>query len=238
MATIKTQIAQVANFMKVAGQETHTTSVAVSLGVAKLRHTLITEEISGKNEFAYCAERDDLVGMLDGMCDILYVVYGAALTFGVDITGEYSSLEDRTAPNKANGTLARANDTLKTIHNLEYDASQFQYGYTQGYYSVILSSLALLVQHVYDYAELIQVDLDGAFNEVHKSNMSKFASTKEEAEASVAARKAQGDSKYDEVYVAGVVVDGVEHWMIKRTEDHKILKCMSFFEPDLSKFVK
>lgn len=238
MATVKTQIAQVANFMKVAGQATHTTSVGVSLGVAKLRHTLITEEISGKNEFAYCAERDDLVGMLDGMCDILYVVYGAALTFGVDLTSEFTTLGNPTAPSKANGTLARANDTLSTIHNLEYDAEQFKYGYSQGYYSTILSSLALLVKHVYDYAELIQVDLAGAFDEVHKSNMSKFASTEEEAKDSVEQRKALGDEKYNDVYVAGVEVDGVEHWMIKRTEDHKILKCMSFFEPDLSKFVK
>lgn len=238
MATIKTQIAQVENFMKVAGQKTHKTSVGVSLGVANLRYNLITEEISGKNEFAYCAERDDLVGMLDGMCDILYVVYGAALTFGVDLTGEYSNLENRTAPSKANGTLARANETLSTINNLKYDAEMFQNGYTKGYYSTIISSLAQIVRQVYDYAELIQVDLAGAFDEVHASNMSKFASTKEEAEASVATRKAQGDEKYKDVYVDGVVVDGVERWMIKRTDDHKILKCMSFFEPDLSKYVK
>lgn len=238
MATVKTQIAQVANFMKVAGQATHTSSVGVSLGVAKLRHTLITEEISGKNEFAYCAERDDLVGMLDGMCDILYVVYGAALTFGVDLTGEYATLGNPTAPSKANGTLARANDTLSAIHNLEYDAEQFKYGYSQGYYSTILSSLANLVKHVYDYAELIQVDLAGAFDEVHKSNMSKFDSTEEEAERSLAIRQASGDEKYLQAYVDMVVVDGVEHWMIKRTEDNKILKCMGFFEPDLSKFVK
>lgn len=238
MASIKTQIAQVANFMKVAGQETQTSPVGVSLGVANLRFSLIAEEITGKNEFAYCAERDDLVGMLDGMCDILYVVYGAALTFGVDIIGEFTSLEDRTPPTVAKGTLARANDTLRTINNLEYDAEQFKYGYTQGYYSTIVSSLANIVKHVYDYAELIQVDLMGAFDEVHKSNMSKFASTKEEAEAAIATRQAQGDVKYQNVYVAGVNVDGVEHWMVKRSDDHKILKCLGFFEPDLKKFVK
>ena len=238
MATIETQIAQVANFMKVAGQETHTTPVGVSLGVANLRYNLITEEISGKNEFAYCAARDDLVGMLDGMCDILYVVYGAALTFGVDVLGEYTGLENRTAPSVINGTLARANDTLSTIQNLEYDVEQFKNGYSLGYYSTIVSALSKIIENVFDYAELIQVDLAGAFEEVHKSNMSKFASTEEEAKNSIIARQLNGDDKYLNVYVAGVVVDGVEHWMIKRTEDHKILKCMSFFEPDLSKFVK
>lgn len=237
MTTIKTQIAQVANFMKVAGQETHTSPVDVSLGVANLRFSLIAEEISGKNEFAYCAERDDLVGMLDGMCDILYVVYGAALTFGVDIIGEYTSLEDRIPPTSANGTLASASDTLKVILNLEYDAEQFKYGYTNGYYSTIASSLSNIVTHVYNYSELIQVDLAGAFDEVHKSNMSKFASTKEEAEASITTRQENGDEKYNDVYVASVVVDGVERWMIKRTADHKILKCLGFFEPDLTKFV-
>lgn len=238
MATVKTQIAQVANFMKVAGQTTHTTSVGVTLATAKLRHTLITEEISGKNEFAYCAERDDLVGMLDGMCDILYVVYGAALTFGVDLTSDYTSLDDRTAPSVANGTLSRAHDTVATINNLVCYAEQFKNGYSMGYYSTILSALATIVGTVYDYADLIQVDLAGAFDEVHKSNMSKFASTEEEANRSLVIRQSQGDEKYLSAYVDGVVVDGVEHWMIKRTEDNKILKCMSFFEPDLAKFVK
>lgn len=238
MTTVSQQIAQVANFMKVAGQETNTVQTEVSLGVATLRYNLIIEEISGKNEFAYCAERDNLVGMLDGMCDILYVVYGAALTFGVDLLDGYSNLEDIEAPNVANGKLISAHLTLDAIANLVYDAEQFKYGYSQGHYSTIQSSLALIVSRIFEFAKLIQVDLAGAFEEVHQSNMSKFATSKVDADTSVAARKASGDEKYNDVYVASAVVDGVEHWMIKRNEDHKILKCLSFFEPDLSKFVK
>lgn len=239
MSTVKEQMAQVANFMKVAGQDTHTKQVGVGLGVANLRYSLITEEITGKNEFAYCAERDDLVGMLDGMCDILYVVYGAALTFGVSIMEPINENADEiTAHSKANGKLAPAHITVRTIEDLKYDALEFKAGYKAGDYTKIRTTLSNIVKEVYMYSNEIQVDLIGAFDEVHKSNMSKFASTKEEAEAAIATRQAQGDEKYQNVYVAGVTVEGVEHWMVKRSDDHKILKCLGFFEPDLKKFVK
>lgn len=232
MSTVEQQIDQVAQFMKVAGQAVNTKETPVSLGVARLRYNLIIEEILGKNEFAYCAERDDMVGMLDGMCDILYVVYGAALTFGVDIASSVI------APNKAAGKLAPAHRTLKTIHDMEYDANQFVRGYETDDYNLIKDSLINIVKQVYSYAGLINVDLSGAFDEVHSSNMSKFSDTQEHAQTSVETRRLKGDEKYANVYVASVNVEGVDYWMIKRKDDHKILKSLNFFEPDLSKFVK
>lgn len=231
MATITTQIAQVAQFMKVAGQAVNTKPTAVSLGVAKLRYNLIIEEITGKNEFQYCAERDDVVGMLDGLCDILYVVYGAALTFGVDISS------DNEAPSVANSRLASAFDSIESFKYMTSNAEKFKKAYEEDNYNEIRSVLAAITFLVYKYAKKINVDLAGAFDEVHKSNMSKFSETKEHAEASVAARQAGGDEKYNDVYVTSVEVEGTEYWMIKRNEDHKILKSLNFFEPDLSKFV-
>ncbi len=47
-----------------------------------LRQSLIREEFE---EFVRASEADDLVGVADALADLLYVVYGAAVTYGIDI---------------------------------------------------------------------------------------------------------------------------------------------------------
>jgi predicted HAD superfamily Cof-like phosphohydrolase len=49
---------------------------------AELRIALIEEEAA---EFAQAAEASDVVGMVDALCDLLYVTYGAAVCLGVDL---------------------------------------------------------------------------------------------------------------------------------------------------------
>lgn len=232
MTSVQSQIAQVAEFMKVGGQAINVVPTIVSYAAAQLRYSLILEEITGRNEFQYCAERDDLIGALDGMCDILYVTYGAALTFGAEIA--YT----KPANSIAAGKLAPANVTHNTINTLIYNLNLFTDGYKSGRFNNIEESLTWIVRSVFDYAEKINVDLAGAFNEVHASNMSKFSESKDHAINSAATRLFTGDEKYRNVHPEEVTVDGVTYWMIKRDEDGKILKSLNFFEPDLSKFVK
>lgn len=232
MSNVKTQMEQVAKFMKVGGQEVNHSPTFASYATAKLRYNLIVEEIVGRNEFQYCAERDDLVGALDGLCDILYVTYGAALTYGTAINCNLF------APSTVGGRHATAHHTVKTINGLILDAERFHKAFEQGHIGIIQESLTDIVTHVYEYASAISVDLAGAFDEVHQSNMSKFSETEEHAQHSIDQRKIQGDEKYSNAYTTSVEVDGKTVWMIKRKEDGKILKSLNFFEPNLSKFVK
>lgn len=51
-------------------------------GVARLRVALLEEEVS---EFATASERSDLIGIADALADIVYVAYGTALTYGIDL---------------------------------------------------------------------------------------------------------------------------------------------------------
>jgi len=51
-------------------------------GLARLRIALLEEEVS---EFAAASEKGDLVGIADALGDIVYVVYGTALTYGIDL---------------------------------------------------------------------------------------------------------------------------------------------------------
>lgn len=54
----------------------------VDRDLAKLRVALLEEEVS---EFVTASEKGDLVGIADALADIAYVVYGTALTYGIDL---------------------------------------------------------------------------------------------------------------------------------------------------------
>ncbi|TFC86579.1 nucleotide pyrophosphohydrolase [Cryobacterium sp. TMT4-31] len=54
----------------------------IPVGLAQLRIALLEEEVG---EFRVAAESGDLVGVADALADILYVVYGSALTYGIDL---------------------------------------------------------------------------------------------------------------------------------------------------------
>lgn len=51
-------------------------------GLAGLRVALLEEEVG---EFVAASQRSDLVGIADALADIVYVVYGTALTYGIDL---------------------------------------------------------------------------------------------------------------------------------------------------------
>jgi predicted HAD superfamily Cof-like phosphohydrolase len=59
-----------------------TPGIEIDEGLAKLRIALLEEEVG---EFVTASEKGDLIGIADALADIAYVVYGTALTYGVDL---------------------------------------------------------------------------------------------------------------------------------------------------------
>ena len=57
-------------------------SADVDKSLAKLRVALLQEEVG---EFITASEKGDLVAIADALADIAYVVYGTALTYGIDL---------------------------------------------------------------------------------------------------------------------------------------------------------
>ena len=51
-------------------------------GLAQLRMDLVAEEV---DELMAASEKGDLVAIADALADIAYVVYGTALTYGIDL---------------------------------------------------------------------------------------------------------------------------------------------------------
>jgi predicted HAD superfamily Cof-like phosphohydrolase len=57
-------------------------STEIDYALARLRIALLEEEVS---EFVTASEKGDLIGITDALADIVYVAYGTALTYGIDL---------------------------------------------------------------------------------------------------------------------------------------------------------
>ena len=57
-------------------------SVDIDKSLARLRIALLEEEV---DEFVAAATARDIVGIADALADIVYVAYGTAVTYGIDL---------------------------------------------------------------------------------------------------------------------------------------------------------
>ena len=57
-------------------------SAEIDGSLAALRVALLREEV---DEFVTASDESDLVGIADALADIVYVIYGTALTYGIDL---------------------------------------------------------------------------------------------------------------------------------------------------------
>ena len=72
----------VKNFMQIYGQEIKTEYSFPSKKIIQLRYDLIKEEL---DELSVAIKDKDIVEVADALTDLLYVVYGAGHSFGIDL---------------------------------------------------------------------------------------------------------------------------------------------------------
>jgi predicted HAD superfamily Cof-like phosphohydrolase len=77
-----TNFDMVADFMRAAEQDVNTTPVWPEDNVRLLRYKLIDEESTELHE---AMVNEDIVEIADALTDLLYVVYGAGHTYGIDL---------------------------------------------------------------------------------------------------------------------------------------------------------
>ena len=82
---------KVKEFMEAFGQEVRESVGFPSEKVVKLRLELITEELG---ELTDAVENEDLVEVTDALCDLLYVVYGTAHSFGIPIAAAFNRVHE------------------------------------------------------------------------------------------------------------------------------------------------
>lgn len=82
---------KVGEFMDAFGQEVKQTPEFPSKEIADLRDDLIAEELE---EFRQAVAKGDLTGVADALSDLLYVVYGAGHSFGIDLDLTFNVVHD------------------------------------------------------------------------------------------------------------------------------------------------
>ena len=72
----------VKNFMQIYGQEIKTKSSFPNEKIVQLRYDLIKEEL---DELKVAIKEKNIIEVADALTDLLYVVYGAGHSFGIDL---------------------------------------------------------------------------------------------------------------------------------------------------------
>lgn len=140
-----------------------------------LRASLIAEE--GK-ETVDAIEAKDPVELIDGLCDLLYVVYGAADTFDLELSTPHTFF---TASERPLG-WAQINELLENFKgSIEkavsaLDTMTEEVGtYEVKHYLENLANKCWIIA-----SQCLAIDLDPFFREVHRANMEKLKGPKRE----------------------------------------------------------
>jgi predicted HAD superfamily Cof-like phosphohydrolase len=72
----------VCEFQRRCGAVTNDRPTLPGAHVHRLRVALIEEELA---EFRNAGQREDLVGVADALADLLYTIYGAGVSYGIDL---------------------------------------------------------------------------------------------------------------------------------------------------------
>lgn len=164
--------------------------------LAKLRNSLIEEEVC---ELDDAIKVDDRIETIDALADILYVVWGAGVSFGIDMDEEYKRylttivtpfdfenlsmfqntklVSETFSDNDENTNMrilfestSKVRRSLNVPINTEHNIHDI---------NNLGQNLCALIYKVYKFSEIKNIDIDKAFDIVHESNMSKLCSTEQ-----------------------------------------------------------
>ena len=219
-------------------------SIIEHTDLAKLRFNLIEEEILELND---AIKDNDKKEIIDALADILYVVWGVGVSFGLNMDEEYKNylhlLNITNLPfdfeNKSmyeNTTILSGpiiqnkNDEMKILFystlnirrslNIPIDnVNNKRHMESLGY------NLCDLVFKVYKFVEKRQININKAFDIVHDSNMSKLCDTEE-----IAIKTVQWYYENDIVYDSPAYrkSDLGEYYVVFNESTGKILKSIHY----------
>jgi len=154
---------------------------------AKYRYDLIHEE--GIVELGLAFKNNDRVETMDGIADLLYVLYGACYTYNLNpdkmincIYGNYNNFYETTKINIFNDNYTPTEHyelLIKGISELKECLLEK---------NNIIELYAILVKTIiktFEFGFKLRININEVFNIVHNSNMSKLCNSEEEAAATV-----------------------------------------------------
>lgn len=112
------------------------------------------------------------------------------------------------------------------------EAHELEEGFSKKSLTEVTDALADLLYVVYNAGATFGIDLDAAFDIVHKSNMTKLCATEDEAKATVEWYKLNLAKRYDSP--AYRPANDGKHWVVFNESTGKPLKSVNWLEPDFA----
>lgn len=196
----------VAEFMEVFGQRRYSSPDKTPCDVSALRSRLISEE---SKEYHAAPVRG--VAELDGLCDLLYVVLGTNLALGIPA-------DEITTTAVFSPKMTKIHfwsDVMTVVQDLD---SRFPCEKIQR------AGLRILAQRCLDIAAMRGYEFEGAFREVHRSNMGKLWTD-------------DTRGRFDYGLFTQVFHKG-KRCFIVQDKNGKIIKPLTFAPPDLSPYIR
>jgi predicted HAD superfamily Cof-like phosphohydrolase len=142
---------------------------------AKYRYDLIHEE--GVVELGMAINNNDSVEIMDGLADLLYVLYGACYTY---------DLNPDLLLNTFNNMINEKSDYYNYYHILLENIEDVRLCLLEKKNIIELySSLIKTIINTYQLSFSLKINIDKVFNIVHDSNMSKLCKTEDESKETV-----------------------------------------------------
>jgi predicted HAD superfamily Cof-like phosphohydrolase len=226
MSELETQFNKVKEFHTVFGHPINSSNyylTSTNPTLIPFRLSLIKEEI---NELLEAYANKDLIEIIDACADILYVIYGACLAFGIDNIGYgllFHSANTNTNETMINKQSIKEHmEIMKSLLNDLNDTtpSKYQFIFRQ------------LILYVYNICNDLCVNINDCFNEVHRSNMTKVCLIEQEAIDTVTKYKTTETRYASPSYRKS---DG--YYVIFDKETSKILKSIKYESPNLNKIL-
>ena len=184
----------------------------------KLRIDLIKEEV---RELKEAIDINDTIETIDALCDILYVVHGAAVVFGIDMDHQDIIFVDDLEPQSV-------------VFHLNKMLGLLELAFKEKNMDGVIYQLCSMVYLVKITGEKMKLPIDKAFHIVHDSNMSKICDTEKDAIETV--KHYSTLSGFENVIVNyKVSPDG--RFVIYNEKSGKILKSMFWKEPNFDSII-
>lgn len=154
---------RVAEFHRLFGHPVADAPVLPEQAIRDLRISLINEEL---NEYRVAYEAGDKVEQADALADLLYVLAGAAVVYGVATDEPFESPYDDADP--LEGFPSNHYEALR------YEFSDYLVGEKSDDLYLISKGIFHMMLEIFFVARQSRIPINAVFAEVHRSNLSKL----------------------------------------------------------------
>jgi predicted HAD superfamily Cof-like phosphohydrolase len=203
-------------------------------------------------ELGSAFKNNDRVETMDGVADLLYVLYGACYTYDLNpdlmldsIYGDYNTFYNKIKLEVFNSSTSPEEYYKKLLDDINNVKSNLLDGFNLiKLYSVLIKTII----STFEFGFSLRIDINKIFDIVHNSNMSKLCSNEEEAKETVEYYKNKYDNyinNYEELcnkygkeseqaksayspYDSPYYYKSGNYWLVKNESTGKALKSINY----------